>query len=482
MGDTASAQLRCVIYVRVSLDATGEQLAITRQLEDCRRIAAARGWVIVAVYADNSISAFKEKDRPEYEKMRAAYQRGEFEALIVWDLDRLTRQPKQLEEWVEAAEKRGLLIVTVTGDVDLSTDNGRLYARIKAAVARSEMERKSARQARAARQRAEQGSAPKGTRLTGYTAGGEIIEDEAAIVRGIFDRFYAGDSLRGIAAWLNETGVPTRRGREWHPPLAWPLWGPSAVRDILTNPRYAGRVYYNRHKLKTTGDWYPSQSLPIVEEHVFDTVNAKLADPRRLKQQGTDRKHLGAGLYLCPKGHPVRSHYLGGKPGYRCPHGCVNRTGAPIDDAVTRLVRARLGRSDISRLVNEPSGPEVGDVMREIRILRGKLDKVRDEYMNDLIEARDYKEKKERIQASLDQAEARQARLLAGSEVAGVLLAADAVKAFDDAPLGVRQSVIRFFMQVTLLPAPRGRRGFDLETIRIEPRHLVAGKEPEPQG
>jgi site-specific DNA recombinase len=47
----------------------------------------------------------------------------------------------------------------------------------------------------------------------------------------------AGDSLHGIAGWLNETGVPTRRGKPW---------GPSSVRDILTNPRYCGRVCYNR--------------------------------------------------------------------------------------------------------------------------------------------------------------------------------------------------------------------------------------------
>lgn len=456
--ETSSATVRCAIYVRVSLDSTGEQLAITRQLEDCRKIAHARGWVVVAEYPDNSISAYKEKDRPKYNEMTAAYQRGEFNAVIVWDLDRLTRQPKQLEDWVEAAEKRGLLLVTVTGDVDLSTHNGRLYARIKAAVARSEMEMKSARQARAAKQRAEQGKAPKGTRLTGYALDGAVIEEEAALVRKIFDRFHAGDSLRGIAQWLNETGVKTRRGGQW---------SPSSVRDILTNPRYCGRSVYNRHGGGT--DWVPGTWEPIVKEHVFDAVNAKLADPRRRKQEGTDRKHLGAGLYYCPNGHLVRSH---GTPlRYRCAEGCVTRSAVPIDHAVMKLTRARLALPDVAGLVNRPASKEASDATAEVRRQRGRLVQVEADYDSDLIDGKRYKEKRAKVEAELSTAEARLAQVTAGSEVAGVITAPDPVAAFNAAPLGVQQAVIRYFMDVTLLPAPRGRKGFDPQTIRIMPKH-----------
>ncbi|WP_250505076.1 recombinase family protein [Bowdeniella massiliensis] len=64
---------------------------------------------------------------------------------------------RQLEDWLDWAEERGLQLVTANGDADLGTDGGRMYARIKAAVARAEMERKSARQRRAHVQRASQG-------------------------------------------------------------------------------------------------------------------------------------------------------------------------------------------------------------------------------------------------------------------------------------------------------------------------------------
>src|SRR5664280_3914608 len=105
---------------------------------------------------------------------------------------RLTRQPRQLEDWIDAAEDHGLLLTTANGEADLSTDGGRLVARIKASVARAEVERKSARQIRAAAQRADRGKPPSGARLRGYTDGGLIVADEALVVRSMFTRFSAG--------------------------------------------------------------------------------------------------------------------------------------------------------------------------------------------------------------------------------------------------------------------------------------------------
>jgi site-specific DNA recombinase len=140
---------KAALYLRVSLDATGEHFAVERQREDCRRIAAERGWTITQEYVDNSVSASRSATkRPAYDRMVTDFKAGHFAALICWDLDRLTRQPRQLEDWIDAAEERGLILTTANGEADLSTDGGRLFARIKASVARAEVERKSARQTR----------------------------------------------------------------------------------------------------------------------------------------------------------------------------------------------------------------------------------------------------------------------------------------------------------------------------------------------
>ncbi|MFZ2509680.1 MAG: recombinase family protein, partial [Gordonia sp. (in: high G+C Gram-positive bacteria)] len=133
---TSKNARRAAIYTRISLDASGDGLGVTRQEEDARAIVSSRGWEVAGVWSDNSISASDaRKVRPGYDALVRAWEAGAFDALVVWDLDRLTRQPRQLEDWIDRAEGRGLAIVTSNGEADLTTDAGRLFARIKAAVA-----------------------------------------------------------------------------------------------------------------------------------------------------------------------------------------------------------------------------------------------------------------------------------------------------------------------------------------------------------
>lgn len=442
------------LYLRVSLDSTGEHLAVDRQREDCRRIAADRGWDVIEEYVDNSVSASKKSARrPAYERMVHDYSEGRFDALVCWDLDRLTRQPRQLEDWIDAAEERGLRLTTANGEADLSTDGGRLFARIKASVARAEVERKSARQKRAAAQRADHGKVPSGVRLTGYSITGDVVTDEAVLVRSMFTRFTAGDSLRGIAAWLAEQGVQTRRGNPW---------SPSSVRSILTNPRYAGRAVYCGSPTGKAGKWEA-----IVDEATFDGVQARLTDPRRItNREGTDRKHLGSGLYLCGVcSGRVRSH-SGGR--YRCPEGGhITRMSESIDAYVLAVLRARLGRPDLADTLAVPDSEATRLLAEDVKRLRARLEKIEADYDADLIDGRRFAVATAKVRAELTTAEAARARLAGGAGLGSVLGAPDPVAAFDGAPLGTRRAVMDLLCTVTLLPAQRGHK-FDPETVQIE--------------
>jgi site-specific DNA recombinase len=453
-----TATTRAAVYLRES---KADDDGIERHREDCRRIATTRGWEIAAEYVDNGITASdKRKDRPAYDAMIKAYEEGEFGGLICWDLDRLTRQPRQLEDWIDAAEERGLVLVTANGEADLSTDNGRLFARIKASVARAEIERKGARERRAALQRAEHGRPPKGTRLTGYTVDGELIEAEASIVRRMFGMFAEGCSLREITAWLNSTGIPARRGGSW---------SPSSVRTILVNPRYAGRAIYRGEANGHEGTW-----AAVVDDATWDLVSTRLADPRRRTQVGTDRKHLGSSLYRCGIcDAPLRAHTTkhAGQPSvvrYRCA-GHVVRSAASVDAFVLAVLRERLGRPDLAGLLAPPESAESRKAAEEIKALRARLRKTGADYDADLIDGHRYKVKTEKITAQLEAARRTQARLSAGSAVAPTLTAPDPVAAFDAAPLGTKRAVLGFFMTVKLAPAPRGRH-FDPDTVEILPR------------
>ena len=438
------------LYLRQSLDATGEHLAIDRQREDCLRIISDRGWTVADEYVDNSVSASKKNgSRPAYERMVADFAAGRFTALVCWDLDRLTRQPRQLEDWIDAAEDRSLWLITANGEADLATDGGRMFARVKAAVARSEVDRKSKRQTRAAAQRAEHGKVPAGVRLTGYTVRGAVIEDEGKTVRDIFSRFASGDSLRGIAAWLEETGARGRNGARWPT---------STVRTILTNPRYAGRAVYRGKVTGHTGSWDA-----IVDGALFDTVQNMLTDPRRITNRvGTDRRWLGSGLYLCGVcGVRVRSH-SGGR--YRCPAGHITRIGTSIDEYVEAVIRDRLGRADLADLLAAPDDGRAQELSADLTRLRTRLDQIEADYDAGLIDGRRYAVASEKVRAEIDAANSARSRVVGRG--LDVLTAADPVEAYSTAPLNVRRTLVDVLATVTLMQAQRGHK-FDPDTVQI---------------
>lgn len=278
---------RAAVYLRISLDRSGEEAAVERQLEDCQAIIAQRGWAQAGEpYVDNSVSASKrDVRRPEYDRMVTDYEAGAFEAIVCYDLDRLTRQPRQLEDWIDAAEERGLVIVTANGEADLSTDGGRMFARVKAAVARSEIERKGARHRRANQQRTEAGRPHGGRRRYGYELDGVTPrEDEAAIVRRCFAEVAGGASLRSVVAGLLRDEVPPGTGKGW---------GGSRVRYMLLNPTYGGFVH-------SGGVAVPSDRVTaLVDPALAEEVRAILLDEGRRSSPGPGRRHLCSGLLQC---------------------------------------------------------------------------------------------------------------------------------------------------------------------------------------
>ncbi len=113
------------IYVRLSLDIEGLGLGVARQKEDCTAKATALGWQVVDVYSDNDVSASKAQVRPEYERLLSDLESGRINAVVVYDLDRLTRKPAELEAFIGLTDRLGVALANVAGDVDLTTAAGR---------------------------------------------------------------------------------------------------------------------------------------------------------------------------------------------------------------------------------------------------------------------------------------------------------------------------------------------------------------------
>ena len=207
---------RAAIYARISMDRSGEALGVERQIQDCEKLAESRDLEIVAVLQDNDISAFSGKLRPEYEALLNLMRDGEIDVVITWHHDRLHRSMKDFEEYVDASEKHQIPTLAVrSGEMDLSSANGRMLARFVANIARHESEQKSERVSRARLQAAEKGLA-HGHLGFGYDAHQNVVLAEAKIIKEIANRVIQGDTLYSIANDLNSRGVPSPGAGKWH--------------------------------------------------------------------------------------------------------------------------------------------------------------------------------------------------------------------------------------------------------------------------
>lgn len=422
---------RAALYLRQS---KSNDEGIERQTERTIALATARGWAVAGTFIDDDVTASKPRGpQTAWGRMLAAS--DELDVVIGVDLDRVVRSTRDLNTLID----HGLSLVTLDGEIDLTTADGEFRASMLAAIARFEVRRKGERQTRANAQRAAKGGVPKGVRLTGYTTDGDVVPVEAAVVRALFDGFATGLTLRTLS---REHGLT-----------------PSTVRTLLTNPRYAGRRVY-KGEVVGAGAWEP-----IVSGELFDSVNRGLADPARKSNRtgSTARKHLGTSLFRCGEceDHPtVRTAGSGNR--YWCRACGLVRTMAPIDDVVLRLAEARLTQPDaLSALTPDV---DIDPLRAEHTTLTERKADLAGLVADGTMTRADVKEAVERLNVRLAELD----RLLgvAGSPVA-LLTEEEQRVGLATLNLDRQRALIDTIMTVDLLRAPRGRKDFNTDTVRV---------------
>lgn len=449
--------MRAFVYLRQSLDRTGSGAAVDRQRQDCLRLCSERGWEVVREYVDNDVSASSRKPRPAYTEMLEAVGRGEAQVVVAWHVDRLTRKLTDLEHLIELAERTGLRITTATGDVDLSTDAGRLVGRILASVARGEVERKGARQKRAVQQAAQEGRPAGGRRAFGYSRDlMHVVDDEAEHVRQAYTDLLRGASLYSIAKRWNALGLTTTMGNPWRQ---------GEIREVLKNPRYAGLRTY-RGEVVVPAVW-PA----IVDEETHAAAVAILSLPARRTSTSLARKYLLPGLALCWKcgATMTTGHTRHGRRVYVCSAGrCVSRKADPVDEYVQAVVIGRLSRPDAVELLTDGDGPDVDRLRAEQQAIGERLDDLATGLEEGILTLAAVRRSSERLRAELGKVQ-EQIRTTHHADVLGPLVdASDVPAAWQRLDLQQKRTAIDALMTITLLKPEMGRREFDPASVRIE--------------
>ena len=351
------------------------------QTLDCKSYVERRGGTYIHTYEEPNTSAYKRRPvqlpdgrtvyrviRPIFEAALADLKHGatsggqRLDGLVVYDIDRLTRDPRNLEDAIEVVEHFGKPIIDITGSLDLLTDNGRTMARVIVATA-NKSSADTARRVRRKHQAMQQKGIPAGgTRPYGWQDDRRTLnEAEADNVREAVRRFLGGAPLTGIAADWNRRGILTRTGK---------TWTASALKVVFKNPRicgYRGRIIRNADPitgrvtrrmetvLDANGDPVIGQWEPIISIEDWGAIMALLESNRKPGFGDNARKYRLSGILRC--GMPGCGTKMRGSPRvekgeatyyYQCPAtglgGCggVAINGPKADEWIIEAVIAKF--------------------------------------------------------------------------------------------------------------------------------------------
>ncbi len=460
---TRTESQRAVIYTRQSKDAEGNGQAVARQLAECERLAAARGWAIVARFEDNDTSASNGKPRPGFQRVMGMVDSRSVDVVLVWAVDRLVRKLADLEHVIDACEAAGVKLATVSGDLDLSTDQGRLVGRILASVARGEVERKGTRQRLANQQAARAGKRRTGTpRPFGYEADHVTPRTaEAEAIRWAADALLGGSTVSAVMREWQRRGLqpPQNHGRPWTR---------NSVTTIMRNPALAGIRTYLGDEV-AAGGW-----TPVLSRETWQAVASMLADPARKPPRGV-RTLLG-GLARCACGNVIQgSRSYQGNAVYRCnpatrgdqpgPHATVR--AEPVTAHVEAVITGVLAEHAADLVT--PKRPDLAPLRTEAAAIRANLDEMAADRALGLVSRSQMIAATQRGNARLDAIAAQLAEAASESVLAPFAAADNARAVWDSLDLPRQRRVIAALATVTLHPAGQGTRTFNPDTVQITP-------------
>jgi DNA invertase Pin-like site-specific DNA recombinase len=360
--------LRAAIYTRISRDDQGDSAGVARQEEDCRDLCRRRGWQVAEVFIDNDISAYSGRRRPGYERLKESMSGGMVDAVVAWAPERLQRSPRELEDFIDLVEARGIKVETVkAGTWDVSTSHGRLTARMLGAVSRNESERIGERVTRAHEQIRKEGrwlgACPYGMRRTAASGVLEVDVQQAATVRFISDRIIKGDALTKIAAELNSSGSLPRRGT---------AWTHTGILRLISSPALGGL-----HEVD--GECRPAAfSGPLTEDEWRMVQFALRSRPRGETRRPRETLTLLGGIMQCQEhkqnvfggGTDYSRTYSAAAPGI-C-HVTIGRE--PVDEFIRTVIVTRLLREDAVELLVAPESDGPSEVEAEaLRLRRSEI-------------------------------------------------------------------------------------------------------------
>lgn len=418
-------QLRVAAYCRVSTDDEEQLTSYEAQMSYYTdKITNNPDWVMADVFADEGKTGTSVKSRKDFQRMIRQCRRGKIDLILTKSLSRFARNTLDTVKYTRELRQLGIPVIFEKENLNSISWESEFLLTLYGAFAQSESESISKNVSWGKRQAMKEGKVTiQYKHLLGYIRGAdgkpEIVPDQAEIIRFIFKRYLAGDTLRAIKAQLEAEQVPYITGE-----AAWNL---STLQSILQNEKYCGDVIMqktfrkdciSKETVVNTGQlpkyWTQNHHEAIVSREIFDAVQEETAR-RKAMASGTKKsaptglgkyssKHALTGLLICGEcGTPYRRVVWTQKGMKRPVWRCVNRLDhgktlckhsptldeKPLQEAVLAAVNILMSRKDelsngvVSEMIQElaPVPGEVlslADIERAIGDLAHRFDQLMD--------------------------------------------------------------------------------------------------------
>jgi site-specific DNA recombinase len=470
------------IYLRLS-DFRDDSDGFSGREARLRAEAGRLGWAVGRVAIENDApdgnghsrpaSAFKRDSktgrviRPVFRSIVDDLRAGRTGAMLCEDLDRAARDPRDLEDLVDAVAASGASARSLSGSLTLTnggTDSEITMARIMVTMA-NKASRDNARRVSAKRaDLAGAGAYGGGRRPFGFRPDPDApryaktliqVPAEAAEIRAAADAVMAGTSLKAVARDLRARKVPTVKGGPW---------SAETLRDCLLKPAVAALV-------PAGGELVPASWPAILDREVWEAIVAKLTDPGRITTTGNEPTHLLSGIARCHCGAPVKGGGRARTMSYVCTVGNHLRRQAAATDALVLAYVAEYIRTQATGLLRPAACPGVDAGALRAEAARLTAIGERQAAMHGLGEISDA-EMRAGSRARKARLDGITAQLSAATEpdpLAEFRDQPDAGAVLEALPLPRKRAVVRLLVSVTLARSARRGRGFDPDSVRVEP-------------
>ncbi len=293
--------MKAAAYARYSTDMQSEN-SIAYQLEGIQKYCSENNIQLCNVYTDEGQSGTN-TDRPGFRQLVFGAERGDFEAVVIYDISRGSRDVGDWFSFRKAMMLHDIQVISATQKLgDMTNPNDFIVELITVGMGQHDVLTDRKKSIDGVAVKAKQGAFLGGIAPLGYDiVNGEYVINpaESSMVETIFEMYGNGASYAKIIDALH--GARGKRGQ---------LLGKNSITSILRNERYIGVYTWNKRKMKLMRKWAGGKPNPncvrienfipsIIKKDVWERVQKRLSDHKRRAASKAKRTYLLTGLIEC---------------------------------------------------------------------------------------------------------------------------------------------------------------------------------------